>query len=241
MTMVWLFWSSTLTLQDQRRKLAALCKYILAEQVMGKRGPKPRGEYGGKGGRTAVLSTRLQSDTRARLVAAAKGKGRSLSQELEHRLRRTFTEDDKAVEWYGSEQTAAVVRLIGATIQSASARVSKRGKHDWLKEQWLFDDVMTAIRHVLLWFRPGGDSGLREITLGSGTDPVDQLIDEIRLSDPSLPMKAGSTRQHAMAMLKDKLGNLVSARNPYDDYRRPKPAEPRNISNRLKRQQRKRT
>lgn len=83
---------------------------------MGKRGPKSKGEYGRHGGRTAVLSTRLQPDTRARLVAAAKTKGRSLSQELEHRLRWTFSEDDKAVDWYGSGQTAAVVKLIGATI-----------------------------------------------------------------------------------------------------------------------------
>ena len=88
-------------------------------QIMGKRGPKPKGEYGGKGGRTAVLSTRLQRDTRARLVAAAKANVRSLSQELEHRLRRTFTEDDKAIDWYGTQQTEAVVKLIGATIQSA--------------------------------------------------------------------------------------------------------------------------
>ena len=207
---------------------------------MGKRGPKPKGEYGRKGGRTAVLSTRLQPDTRARLVAAAKSNGRGLSQELEHRIRRTFVEDDKSIEWYGSEQTAAVVKLIGATIQSAAARASKRGKHDWLKQQWLFDDVVTAIRHVLLWFRPGGDSGLREITFGSGTNPVDQLINEIRRSDPSLPIGKRSSRQHAMAMLKDKLGNLVSARNPYDDFREPKSAERSNISKRLKGKQRKR-
>ena len=83
---------------------------------MGKRGPHPKGEYGRKIRRTAVLSTRLQPDTRARLLQAAKANGRSLSQELEHRLRRTFIEDDKSIEWYGSEQTAAVVKLIGATI-----------------------------------------------------------------------------------------------------------------------------
>ncbi len=56
---------------------------------MGKRGPLPRGEYGRKIGRTAVLSTRLQPDTRALLVAAKEASGRSLSQELEHRLRQT--------------------------------------------------------------------------------------------------------------------------------------------------------
>src|SRR5262245_40730201 len=103
---------------------------------MGKRGPRPKGEYGRKGGRTAVLSTRLQPDTRKRLVAATQASGRSLSQELEHRLRRTFTEDDKAVEFYGSEQTAAVVKLIGAVIQSTATTTSLRTKkkYEWLKD-----------------------------------------------------------------------------------------------------------
>lgn len=83
---------------------------------MGVRGPQPKGEYGRKIVRTAVLSTRLQPDTRARLSQAARANGRSVSQELEHRLRRTFIDDDKAIEWYGSDQTEAVVKLIGATI-----------------------------------------------------------------------------------------------------------------------------
>ena len=98
---------------------------------------------------------------------------------------------------------------------------------------------MMAIGHVLLWFRPGGDSGLQEITSGTATNTVDQLISEIRSADPSLPIAAGSRRQHAMAMLKDKLGDLVTARNPYDVFFQPMPAEPHNISNRLKREQRK--
>jgi hypothetical protein len=208
---------------------------------MGKRGPQPKGEYGGKGDRTAVFSTRLRPETRNRLVAAAKTSGRSLSQELEHRLRWTFSEDDLGVKLYGTEQNAAVVNLIGATIQSVSTRNSVGRKHEWLKEQWLFDDVMTAIRHVLLWFRPGGDSGLRQITFGSGTDRADQLINEIRSSDPSLLITKGSARQHTMARLKEKLGDLVTARKPYDDLRKPMPVEPSNVSPRLKRQRRKRT
>jgi hypothetical protein len=162
------------------------------------------------------LSTRLQPDTRARLVAAKKASGRSLSQELEHRLRRTFIEDDKAVEFYGTEKNAAVVKLIGATIQSTATRISTKGKHDWLKEQWIFDDVMDAIAHMLLWFRPGGDSGKREITLSSGTNISEQLINEIRSSDPSLPITKRSDRQHAMAMLKEKLGDLAQHQHPYE-------------------------
>jgi hypothetical protein len=208
------------------------------EPGMGKRGPQPKGEYGRNIPRTAVLSTRLQKDTRALLEDAARASGRSLSQELEHRLRQAFRDDDWDIKLYGTKENAAVVNLIGATIQSASARDSAKRKHDWLKEQWLFDDVMAAIRHVLLWFRPGGDSGLREITLGSGTSRADQLINEIRSADTSLPITKGSARQHTMARLREKLGNLVTVRNPYDDLFEPKVPERSNISNRLKRKQR---
>ena len=192
---------------------------------MGKRGPQPKGEYGRKTARTAVLSTRLQPDTRARLLGAAKVNQRSLSQELEHRLRRTFIEDDKTVEIYGTEQTAAVVKLIGLMLNAAAARTSRRGRHEWLKEQWLFDDVIDAIVHTLLWFRPGGDSERRQITLSSTTDRVDELIDEIRSADPSLPMAMRSNRQHTMAMLKDKLGDLARHPHPYDEWlRKSRPA-----------------
>jgi hypothetical protein len=78
---------------------------------------------------------------------------------------------------------------------------------------------MSAIEHTLLWFRPGGDSARRSITLSSGTDRAEQLIDEIRAADPSIPITKGSTRQHAMAMLKDKLGDLAKGSHPYDEWR----------------------
>jgi hypothetical protein len=204
---------------------SANCKYVFRHRKewnrMGKRGPQPKGEYGGKIRRTAVLSTRLQPDTRTRLVAAREASGRSLSQELEHRLRRTFIEDDKAVEFCGTEQNAAVLKLIGATIQSTGTRTLRNRKYEWLKEQWLFDDVVDAIEHMLLWFRPGGDSGRRNITISSGTNRMDELIDEIRSADPSLPITKRSTRQHVMATLKDRLGELAHGSHPNDQWREP--------------------
>jgi hypothetical protein len=191
--------------------------------AVGRRGPQPKGQYGGTNERTAVFTTRLRPESRKRLEEAAKASGRSLSQELEHRLRQAFGQDDSDLKLYGTKENAAIVNLIGATIQIVSKTASNRRKHDWLNEQWLFDDVMAAIRHVLLSFRPGGDSGLREITSSSGTARADQLINEIRSADPALPIKEGSVRQHTMARLKEKLGPLVTARNPYDDFRKPAP------------------
>jgi TraY domain len=206
---------------------------------MGERGPQPKGQYGGTNERTAVFTTRLRPETRKRLEAAAQVSGRSLSQELEHRLRQAFGQDELDLKLYGTKENAAIVNLIGATIQIVSRTASTRRKYDWLKEQWLFDDVMAAIRHALLWFRPGGDSGLRQITLGSGPIRAGQLMNEIRSADPALPVQAGSPRQHTMARLKEKLGPLVTARNPYDDFREPELPNPRKTSRRLKRKLRK--
>lgn len=194
---------------------------------MGKRGPQPKGEYGGKIGRTAVLSTRLQRDTRRRLEVATKASGRSLSQELEHRLRRTFIEDDKAVEFYGSQSNAAILKLLGAVIQStctnwvvktADGWVPDLNKDpgEWLRDPKLFDQVLTAIIHSLMWFKPSGGRGDQFIFYHS---TAEQIIDEIRSSDPALPITKRSNRQHAMATLKDKLGGLARRQPPYDDWR----------------------
>src|SRR5262249_7489366 len=117
---------------------------------------------------------------------------------------------------WADKQNAAIVKLIGLVIHAASTSV--KGKHNWLKEQWLFDDVMDAIAHTLLWFRPGGDSGRRGIALSSGTDHAAQLMAEIRSSDPSLPITEGTRRQHQMAALKGKLGELVDHPHPYDRW-----------------------
>jgi hypothetical protein len=123
----------------------ANCKYVFGDTEMGRRGPQPKGEYGAKMDRTAVLSTRLQPDTRRRLEAAKGISGRSLSQELEHRLRRTFVEDDKAVEFYGSESNAAILKLIGAVIHSTCTSWFVETADGWVPDpdkdpgEWLRD------------------------------------------------------------------------------------------------------
>jgi hypothetical protein len=210
---------------------------------MGKRGPAPRGEYGGKIGRTAVLSTRLQPDTRARLSEAAKANGRSLSQELEHRLRASFTEEDKVVDFYGSQSNAAILKLLGAVIQSTCTSWlvktaegwvpdAHRDPGEWLRDPKMFDGVLTAIIHALMWFKPNGG---RDEQLLHYHSAVEHLIKEIRSSDPSLPITKRSTRQHAMATLKDKLGDLVRHRHPYEDLREKERPARITVPNRAKR------
>jgi hypothetical protein len=198
---------------------------------MGKRGPQPKGEYGGKIARTAVLSTRLQPDTRARLSKAAKASGRSLSQELEHRLRGSFIEEDKAVDFYGSQSNAAILKVIGTVIQSTctSALVKTtdgwvpdvhKDPGEWLRDPKLFDQALTAIVHALMWFKPSGGRDEQFLFYHS---TAEKIVEEIRSADPSLPMTKGSTRQHALAKVKDQLGDLARHPHPYDEWRKKEP------------------
>jgi hypothetical protein len=198
---------------------------------MGKRGPQSKGEYGGKIARTAVLSTRLQPDTRARLSKAAKASGRSLSQELEHRLRGSFIEEDKAVDFYGSQSNAAILKVIGTVIQSTctSALVKTtdgwvpdvhKDPGEWLRDPKLFDQALTAIVHALMWFKPSGGRDEQFLFYHS---TAEKIVEEIRSADPSLPMTKGSTRQHALAKVKDQLGDLARHRHAYDEWRKKEP------------------
>ena len=210
---------------------------------MGKRGPQPKGEYGGKIARTAVLSTRLQPDTRARLSKAAKASGRSLSQELEHRLRGSFIEEDRVVDFYGCESNAAILKVIGTVIQSTctSWRVKTaegwvpdvhKDPGEWLRDPKLFDQALTAIVHTLMWFKPSGGRDEQFLFYHS---TAERIVDEIRSADPSLPITKGSTRQHAMAKLKDKLGDLARQRPPYDEWLKKEPPARIDVSNQAER------
>src|SRR5688572_13310257 len=83
---------------------------------MGKRGPKPTGPYGDK---TKVLSTRITAPTRAALERAAAKSKRSLSSEIEYRLRRSFDEDQKIEEIFFSREIYAFVRLVAEAMNMA--------------------------------------------------------------------------------------------------------------------------
>jgi hypothetical protein len=91
---------------------------------------------------------------------------------------------------------------------------------EWLRDPKLFDQVLTAIVHALIWFKPSGGRDEQFLFYNS---IAEQIIDEIRSADPSLPITKRSTRQHAMATLKDKLGDLARHRHPYDDWREKEP------------------
>jgi hypothetical protein len=174
---------------------------------MGKRGPRPRGEYENK---TAVFSTRIRPDTRRALEAARIKSGRSLSQELEHRLRQSFHEDKVEITLFGNKQNAAIVRLLGLQIRAVGTNWFDDDPGAWLRSTQEFDEVRTAMVHALSWFHPDPQND-RLLFYHS---KAAEILEEIATADPTIPLSKTTPRQHAMVWLKDRLGELVSSPQP---------------------------
>jgi hypothetical protein len=118
---------------------------------MARRGLPPRGEYINK---SNVLSTRIREDTRHALEQAAQANKRSLSQEIEFRLRRSLADDVVVTDRFGSRTNYALLRTI-ACIMDLYPTVD--GSTSWLDDPFTFERTKRTIVHVLEAFRPPGE------------------------------------------------------------------------------------
>jgi len=163
---------------------------------MGK-GPRPKGEYAGK---SSVFSTRIRPDLRKSLEKAAKSSGRSLSKEVEHRLRRSFVEDDKIVDAFGDRRTYRLMRMMSDAIQ-----LSQKGENgeNWLDDPFRFRVALAAMRSVVEAIEPhsslpdDAESQIIPNTLGAVIagklwEGVNQAKDSIELGSGSLADRINS-------------------------------------------------
>lgn len=201
--------------------------------MAGKRrtGPAPKGAYAGK---SMVLSTRITPETRAALVEAKTKSGRSLSQEIEHRLRRSFDHDERVIEIFGSRQNYAVLRLIAAAMEITNP---VRGG-SWRDDPFAYEQMIIAVNTVLAALRPPGEPSLEPLPGVDGEgledDPIaratgssfllrgalraEDLLQRIKQAAPSLPVPPRPikglanllrNRTDPVPFIRDDLGALV--------------------------------
>jgi hypothetical protein len=207
---------------------STFCKavFLRGTSEMGKRGPAPKGEYGGK---SKVFSTRIRPDLRESLDSAARSSGRSLSQEVEHRLRRTFIEDEKIGDAFGSRQNFLIMRIVALTMQFQWNPFFTHGWYEknWLDDPLMFDQVRKTVNRVLEAIRPRGPVTSSVVSTRRGTfrawDPegiatteflahqvAHGLWKSVQEADPSLPLHKGTRAQHLAGLLKSELGEIAS-------------------------------
>jgi hypothetical protein len=164
------------------------------------KGRKPKGEYSGK---SLVFSTRISPELRGALEKAAKLSGRSLSQEVEHRLRRSFAEDETIVDLFGSRQTYRVMRMMADAIQICQRPGEAVGHpdmtFDWMANAAAFHMARQAIVSVLDMIAPDGTPGTEDQVKAAevlGEAVAGMLWSKVRAADSAIPL-AKKTRAAA--------------------------------------------
>lgn len=97
--------------------------------------------------KAAMLSIRTSSELRTKLQMALESSGRTLTQEVEMRLERSFSSE----EFVGGERTAAFLNLLGATIREIEANTGK----SWLEDETTFEEVGSEFAGLFAARRPG--------------------------------------------------------------------------------------
>ena len=105
-------------------------------------GSKPQGPYHGK---SRWLSTRITPGLRERLDRAAALSERSLSQEIERRLDRSFRDQDAVVDAFGGTHNYAVMRVLGSAIGAAETIKGTT----WVEDLDLFREIEAMVLKIL--------------------------------------------------------------------------------------------
>jgi hypothetical protein len=161
---------------------------------------------------TVMLTCRVQPDTLERLNQAA-GK-RSRSQELERRLRRTFTEDDSV----GDPETAALLEYLSTVIRTVTH--IKKPDARWHNDGYLYEQVRQALNDGLELFRPEG-APLTEDEIAEaggraqGRVAAREVVREMQLADPSVSMAKRSTSEHVLVTIRERLGPIAERLRPW--------------------------
>jgi hypothetical protein len=175
---------------------------------MAGKGATPKGEFVGK---SAVFSTRIRPDLRIKLEKAAKDSGRSVSQEVEFRLRRSFTDDEKIAEMFFDRTTFALMRMVALAIHLNPLPENNRS---WLEDPEQFESAIAAALNVLEAVRPGKvdyNVPLSDFLQSRGQSIAFQVWRKIRQADPALPLGKGTRADHRNAIIKLDLKSVGDA------------------------------
>jgi hypothetical protein len=121
-----------------------------AVQKMKKLGRPPKDDAAKKG---IQFSIRMHSALRDLLEQARHQDGeRSLTQEIELRLRQSFELEDQIKERFGGGSTYWVLQLAADTIRNIEIRTGRK----WIRDPYAFEQVVAAITTIFEHFKPKG-------------------------------------------------------------------------------------
>jgi hypothetical protein len=168
---------------------------------LAKRGPgRPRKEGETK---RAFFQTRLRESVKKRLEERAATEGRSLSEEIEVRLDRSFERQDilpQVLELAYGRKLAALLQILGRAMSGVGQRAMFEQTHslpspdDWFSDPFAFDQVIWAVETILQGICPPGDRSFKPPIGGYMTAVTSEVLGQhlaagllYSLANPELP------------------------------------------------------
>ena len=186
---------------------------------MARKGPKLKGEFPGQ---TAVFSTRVRPELRAKLDEEAARTGVPLSQIVEWRLRWSYREDDKRAEAFGDGPTYGMFRAMAAIVfavwgfrKGYAKGAEEHVEAHWTRDPAAYDQAVRAINEFLERLRPSGpipeppEGWVDHPTANLGRGQTSVLLADIRDADPLLPLDERSEAKLLALNLRKDIGHLV--------------------------------
>lgn len=116
---------------------------------------RKKGTLKGSVSKRETITVRVHPDLRAALEAAAKRKDKSVSWEIDRRLKESFSSGlrEEQIRFFGGEETFALMQLLGQAVRSAGV-ISTHGLHQWFDHSYSFEVALLAVEKILLRFAP---------------------------------------------------------------------------------------
>jgi hypothetical protein len=145
--------------------------------------------------RSRNFTFRGRAELHSNLAEAAKTSRRSISEEIEHRLERSFADDRTIEAALGGQEIYDILRIVAATLHAAGNTSAAEGGR-LIDDPVRYDRAVKAVNHVLEALRPNREAYLKdylaivgkeiEDRVRSGADPhsmarnaMDQLLQAI--------------------------------------------------------------
>ena len=144
--------------------------------------PKPTGRprLAPGEGKKYPLSIRTTRELKAALVKASQASGRSMAQEMEHRLEQSLDDERHladALELGFGRQAAGLMLLIGCVIKPLLSQRPARGRVSGLAGHRAFAEMTNAINALLELLDPRGEpQWLRDLTEDEGPAAVEAAL-----------------------------------------------------------------
>jgi hypothetical protein len=135
------------------------------------------------------LTFRARDQLKADLEAAAEYSGRSVSEEIEYRLQRSFVEDAQIADTFGDRRTYRVFQIC-ANATRVLFNPDDTSK-SWLDDSRLFDSVVETVNRILGALRPrevAELSPLAGVVLKERPGLLDAILYRVKVGHPDSAM-----------------------------------------------------